>query len=317
MESAPSDIRSSELPLPCLVEAGQGGGGFSSAQGASGEPEPPGDVTGVLGLDAPAGSHGPDAPIATGVHYLTDPTLREATGVALAFSFRQGGVSKPPLDSLNLNRRVGDDPENVAENVRRLLAAMGLPNLEGRLVNPVQVHGTRVLAIDEVPAAPRIDDECDAVATTLAGVPVMLGYADCVPVVLVAPGGAYCVVHSGWRGTIGRISQVAMGELCRISGAEPSGVNAYIGPHIGACCYEVSDDLLQRFADEFGQGCMAEGGRLDLEFAVRAALLDAGVVEERITSAGICTAHRTDICFSHRAEHGHTGRFAALCCRAG
>lgn len=327
MDRASPDRKARELPLPYLVEMGQGGGSSSYARmeaagdsdygGGSRTTVPMGAA--VLGCQTQGTCHAVPgyggSSSCGGISFLTDPGLRDATGVALAFTFRWGGVSEPPFDSLNLNRRVGDDPSHLDENIRRLLDAMGLHGLGNRLVNPVQVHGTRVLVLDEVPSSQRIDDECDAVATALAGIPVMLGFADCVPIVLVAPDGAFCVVHSGWRGTLARISAVAVEALCRISHAEPSSLNAYIGPHIGACCYEVSDDLLRRFMDEFGPGCEAPRSCLDLEFAVRAALADAGVMEARVASAGICTAHDTGRCFSHRAEHGHTGRFAALCCR--
>lgn len=278
------------------------------------------------------------------VRVLIDPALEEEAGIVAAFSERTGGVSKEPYRSLNVDIRMGG-PADVHRNRALLLDALGI-GPDARLVVPVQVHGTMVgLVVSSggdakggpgadallsglepreglVPidlAASRLEDdvECDAVLVGRPGVAALLCFADCVPVILAAPGGAFCVVHAGWRGTIESIPVAAVRALADLSGADPSGFNAYIGPHIGSCCYEVDPMLAQRFMNKFGSECLGgpEGRNLDLGRCNALMLREAGVSAERIADAGVCTADSTDRFFSHRAENGRTGRFAAVCYR--
>ena len=144
-----------------------------------------------------------------GVTLLAD--AERPCGVTLAFTERTGGVSAAPYASLNLGDACGDRAEDVAANRRRALDAIGAGACAERLVNPRQVHGDEVVVVREgtdaaVAAARRQAREgADAVVCLATDVPVLLCYADCVPVVLVAPGG-FAVVHSGWRGTDARIA---------------------------------------------------------------------------------------------------------------
>lgn len=249
------------------------------------------------------------------VTLLGDDTVA-AGGVTFAFTERTGGTSAAPYASLNLGDRCGDDPACVERNRALALAAVGAPGLAGRLVVPHQVHGDHVVVVREGEGAlDRALDEAhagaDAVVCVAREVPVMLCFADCVPVVLVAPDG-FAVVHSGWRGTAARICEKAARVLCREVGCAPDDLLAYVGPHVQACDYEVSQELVDRFVDGFGPGANPSGRLLDLGHCVRAALLAAGVPEASVACCDVSTASATDRFFSYRAEHGRCGRHAAV-----
>ncbi len=250
-----------------------------------------------------------------GVTLLTDES--RPSGVTLAFTERTGGVSSAPYASLNLGARCGDDPESVAENRRLALAALGAQDLLENMVVPRQVHGGRVVVVRSAEpaalAAARAEAEegADAVVCTAADVPVLMCFADCVPVVLVAPG-AFAVAHSGWRGTIARIAEKCARALCREAGCEPTDLLAYVGPHIGADDYEVSEELAARFVAEFGASVVPTERHLDLTVAVVAALASAGVGESSVAVCDVSTASATDRFYSYRAEGGKTGRHGAL-----
>jgi YfiH family protein len=154
----------------------------------------------------------------------------------------------------------------------------------------------------------------DALVTAAPGIPLLLFFADCVPVVLVAPGPAVAVVHAGWRGALGGVAANAATELATVAGCDASELLGYIGPHIGACHYPVDETILSQFANTFGTVARAKSGGLDLDSAVRSSLTDAGVSQWRITSLGACTAEETERFFSYRAESGMTGRHGALAC---
>lgn len=238
-------------------------------------------------------------------------------GVTLAFTERTGGRSLSPFASLNLGDACGDEPEVVNANRRLALEALGCEDYANKLINPHQVHGDHLVVLSEKDneawsaAFAEARAGADGVICTAPNVPVLLCFADCVPVILVCSGG-FAVVHSGWRGSIARISQKAVSVLCAKTGVCPREINAYVGPHIGRMDYEVSADLAKRFIGEFGEAAAADVRHLDLGFAVRAALLDGGVIPERIVSVEESTASTTGRFFSYRAEHGHCGRHGAL-----
>jgi YfiH family protein len=216
-------------------------------------------------------------------------------GARAAFSTRLGGVSEAPFDSLNLGILTEDDPEAVAENRRRLAAALGLD--PDRVVFALQVHGTRL--IDHSEPLGEALPEADGHLVREPGVAPLVLAADCLPVALYGQGGL-AMVHAGWRGLAEGIVGAAAAAVDATAAA--------IGPGIGPCCYEVGDEVLDAFAD-LGAG-IAEGRMLDLPGVARRRLAEAGV--ERIESAGLCTSCERELFFSHRRDHGRTGRQAGI-----
>lgn len=256
-----------------------------------------------------------------GLSFLTDEALFTATGIRMGFSRRDGGVSEPPYDSLNLGDHVGDDPAAVAANRERLLAAAGLGGTD--LVTLNQVHGDAVLSLgDDAPAT--WEAVCAAARAGADGVVVgvpnataLLCFADCTPVVVASPSGAFAVAHAGWRGALAGIPSAAVRALAALDAergfaGEPDGFNAYIGPHIMAECYECGEELVGRFADRYGAACACGGDHLNLEAAVRASLAEAGIVADRVAAAGECTACHGDRYFSYRTSGGRCGRHSAF-----
>ena len=179
-------------------------------------------------------------------------------GVTLAFTERTGGCSTGQYASLNLGDACGDDATAVEKNRMLALEAVGAGKWAANLVNPKQVHGDHVVVVrscdpaDVAAAVAEARSGADAVVCTARHVPVLLCFADCVPVVLVAPGG-FAVAHSGWRGTIARIAAKAARVLAEECGCEAADVSAYIGPHVTGEDYEVSQELLDRFVRPCGR----------------------------------------------------------------
>lgn len=261
-----------------------------------------------------------------GVATRTDVRLRVEHGIVVAFSERGGGRSRRSYASLNLAAGVGDDPGAVDDNRARFLETLGIEGDRERLTTAEQVHGTAVREVrgagagmgafaraGEAPPVP----VTDALFTLQTDTPLLLCFADCVPVVLVAtrPARAVAVVHAGWRGALGRLPGKAAARLASAAGCMPADLVAYIGPHIGPCHYEVDETLMSQFVNAFGSIAAAQG-RLDLGAVVSASLNEVGVPLTSVVRAGICTAERTDAFYSYRAE-GLTGRHGALVCILG
>lgn len=220
--------------------------------------------------------------------------------VRLAFSTRLGGVSAPPFDTLNLGRSTDDRPEAVADNRVRFLAALGLD--PSRLVTAGQVHGADVREA----LAPGHLDRCDALVTRQPGLTLAVTTADCMPLLMVAPG-AVAAVHAGWRGTAAEAPRRALEALCRLAGVAPSEVGVHLGPCIRSCCYQVGPEVADRFV---GAAVQRNGDvlRLDLPRAARDQLRGAGVAESAWHDTGGCTSCERDLYFSHRRDAGRTGR---------
>lgn len=227
----------------------------------------------------------------------------ELDGARAAFSTRLGGVSEAPFDSLNLGVLTDDDTGAVVENRRRLASALSLD--PARIPIGLQVHGTGIARHDgpQQPspfAEPGSENPpADGHVVTGPGLAPLVFTADCLPVALAGPGGV-AMLHCGWRGLAGAILAAGAAAI----GAR----SAAIGPGIGPCCYEVGEEVLDRFSG-LGEG-IAEGRMLDLAEVARRLLAEAGV--ERVESAGLCTSCEAELFFSHRRDRGRTGRQAGL-----
>src|SRR5205085_2117091 len=137
--------------------------------------------------------------------YLTCEPLEEA-GFTNAFSTRLGGTSPLPKDALNLTNFKGDSPENVAENRRRFLKAIGAEG--ATVVTARQTHSTDRCFIKSADQARDFRGQCDALATRAAGVLLGIQTADCLPILIAdTETGVAAAVHAGWRGTAGRITE--------------------------------------------------------------------------------------------------------------
>ena len=192
----------------------------------------------------------------------------------------------------------------------RAAAELGLPGAPVALVE--QVHGSAVIRGDEADTQHRYLGQADAVLVCRAGVIAGIRTADCAPILIAAPG-AVCAVHAGWRGTVARIAEVAVRELCEAAGCRPEQIHAAIGPAISLEAYEVGDEVLDAVAAVAPPSRVIRGRRVDLK-ATNAFLLEqAGLT--RIDVLPHCTASDPEL-FSYRADGPGTGRqtsFIARC----
>src|SRR5215211_1467222 len=221
------------------------------------------------------------------VYIAPDP---EPEGAKVWFFTRLGGISEEPYDSLNVSKKVGDDPASVEENLSVIREAMGgRPSAWVR-----QVAGDGVVRVSGAGFA----GEADALLTSEENLCLSVAVADCVPVALVGERGVG-MVHSGGRGTLSGVAGKAVRELGEAA------VRAYLGPCIRRCCYEVSEELAEEFARKFGREVVS-GRHLSLPAAIRADLEKSGVGE--IHDLGLCAGCRPDLFYSHRKQGPLTGR---------
>ena len=230
----------------------------------------------------------------------------EATNIVTAgMSLRHGGVSHNPYASLNLAEHVGDDPNAVAANRTILFQKTGLTNL--RYCR--QVHGTDVInVVDQALPMPTLPPEADALVTAQRDVALAIFTADCVPIfILDVTTPAIGIAHAGWRGTLARIAVNTLARMETLFGTVAANCQIHLGPSIQKCCYTVSAELLTQFTDHFGN-TVGSGTHLSLQAANVNQLVEIGLPTAAISVSPFCTACRTDLFYSHRAEDGQTGR---------
>ncbi|MGH7391866.1 MAG: polyphenol oxidase family protein [Candidatus Rokuibacteriota bacterium] len=234
--------------------------------------------------------------------YFTFPSLT-AIGVAHATTTR----SCPGIASWS------ETPSPFKAEAAAALRPAGL-DLE-RVAWARQVHGAAVARVGQDGGFAGV---ADVLVTTERGVPLAVFTADCLAVVLHAPG-ALAIAHVGWRGTVHGAAQAAVGALTAV-GARPSQVVAAIAPSIGPCCYEVDEPVAERFEAAYpgrwaGWARAVGRGRfmLDLWTANEHLLREAGVPAGRIENARLCTACHPDVLYSYRkGNHGRLVTLAAL-----
>ena len=251
------------------------------------------------------------------VLYYASP-LMEQHGIVHAFSTRVGGVSAPPFDSMNLGNPNGcaiqDQTDCIAENYRRLMDAIGCGGSPRYYLH--QVHGDQVAVVN----GPKFSnsEKGDGLVTTCPHTVLSVRVADCCPVLLATPDGhAVAAVHAGWRGAVGGVIAAAVSKLMAIANVKADALIAAVGPCIGFDAFEVGPEVLAEFTRVFGSKAPlrheANGkGRVDLAAACRLQLIASGVQVEQIDITDRCTFRDADEFFSHRREHGTTGRMSAL-----
>jgi len=288
---------------------------------------------------------------ARGLQILEAPQLAQMSWLVHGFSTRPGGSSeleahrdggKITENVLNLGFTDWDTRERVLKNRQNLFAA--LKASDTRVIALRQIHSDIVHVVSAANSQPSAEaPKGDAVITNEPGFLLVVQTADCVPILLVDKKcHAIAAIHSGWRGTLRRIAEKALGRMQMEFGTRPQDVVAALGPGIGQCCFEVGPEVAAEFAAKFPEArewfkgpfdSLARGDNdpnwlpwltmrppghqlpeprapLDLIAANRAILSSAGVPPRNIFSSEFCTACRTDLFFSYRRER-ITGRMIA------
>jgi YfiH family protein len=248
----------------------------------------------------------------------------EESGFANGFSTRLGGVStllegETSGTELNLAGFNEDSAENIHENRRRFLAAFDRPY---KLSLTWQIHGDKIRVVKNDQDAGDSNDYADATASDLEGVLAGVKTADCVPVLLADPvTTAYAAVHAGWRGTLQCITRKAIETMTEVFGTDPQNLIAAVGPAASGRCYEVGQDVIDAFTENFTDGqnyfqpTKPGHAFVDLHLANLDQLTGSGARHGNVFTAPFCTISHTDLFFSYRIEkkqYGRTGRLLSV-----
>lgn len=229
--------------------------------------------------------------------------------VRAAMSLRAGGVSGAPYDTMNVGVHVGDAPEAVAENRRRLRSALGLVSEPLWLE---QIHGTDVVNLDDIGPQESTPIRADAAVTRTPGRACVIQVADCMPVLFAAANGSVVgAAHAGWRGLANGVLEGTVAAMR----TDAASLHAWLGPAISQPHFEVGEEVRAAFVAHDPSATVAfranerQRWQCDLDTIARQRLSAIGV--RHIFSAAGCTYADRVRFFSYRRD-GQCGRMAAL-----
>lgn len=247
------------------------------------------------------------------VTYLSSPIFDDVSWINSGFSTRLGGVSDGCCSSMNFAYNDYDTPENVYKNYQIFCNATGI-NIN-KIVTTKQVHSTTVVKVDDTHSfrsvnAPGCDfPSVDGVVTNVKGATLFAFSADCSLIQIVDPvNKAIGLCHSGWRGTVGRISTNAIKMMQENYGTNPTDLLVSIGPSICQDCFEVEIDMINDATVGFKKSDYSKlfYKKNDIKYqynlweANRIVLEESGVPYNNIFMPNLCTKCNPMLMFSHR-----------------
>jgi YfiH family protein len=239
----------------------------------------------------------------------------DTAGVYHAIFTRHGGISPTPWRSLNFGASVGDDYQRVMTNRATALSLLNIP--VDSVFDVYQTHSTNIVTTDRSLRPKEQHQTGDALLTNQPGVTLMMRFADCVPILLYDNAKKVIgIVHAGWKGTVDKIVSKVVLNMMSTYQSDPADIFAAIGPSIGPDHYCIGTDVVEKMTLSFGSmawQCMNKRDGhyyLDLWRANQLLLNSVGV--NNLEIAELCTCCNLDDWYSHRGEHGKTGRFGVI-----
>lgn len=254
-----------------------------------------------------------------GVVYFTIPSFDKSGCVTAGFTSRIGGVSEGCYKSLNFSLKREGSKANLQENFRRAAGAMGLS--VQTLVLDNYAHGDGIYQATKNDCGKGLLREtdlpkCDALIINEPGVTAVTLHADCIPVFFLDPASkTACVAHAGWRGVYQGLPQKIADTMINRYGSKKEDILAAIGPHISKDAFEVGEDVSKLFEEKFGPNTVLKKESrtyVDMQMAILAQFMDAGLKPQNITCANLCTYSLPELFYSHRRDKGMTGAMASL-----
>ena len=238
--------------------------------------------------------------------YFEHPEIAELGWVCHAFLTRQGGVSLPPYESLNLCSANGDQEENVLKNKYRVGEVFGFE--PRRLVILNQIHQDRILLVREPINTLASALEYDAMITNAPNTFLGIVTADCLPIfVLDRKKKVISAIHAGRQGTALHIVSKVLKKMKEEFGSSLKDLIVAMGPSIGPCCYEIDKKVFIPEWAPFSTPREKERWMVDLARINIFQIEKEGIRKEQIVRINLCTSCHSDLFFSYRKE-GQTGR---------
>ncbi len=238
--------------------------------------------------------------------YFEIPELAKLGWVRHAFLTRQGGMSHPPYDSLNLGDNNGDREGFVSQNKNLVAAAFGFDSR--RLILLDQMQQDQILLLKGPVIILPSPLEYDALITNSPNTFLGILTADCLPIFVVdRKRKVIAAIHAGRQGTALHITKKVLRKMKEEFGSSVEDLLLTSGPYIGPCCYEIDEKVFQKEWEVFSKPKTEGKWMVDLLRINMAQMKEEGIKEDQIGRVDLCTRCHSDLFFSYRRE-GRTGR---------
>ncbi len=256
-------------------------------------------------------------------YFIVDDWVQRFPSLSVGFTTKNGGKSSGDFSSLNVGFHVNDNEQAVNEN--RLLLS---EKLDFPLTNWIGAQQTHEIRIKKITAADKGNGaisyanafkQTDGFYTFENGILLTLCYADCVPLYFFHPESrAIGIAHAGWKGTVNGIAE-EMIHAFQSEGLNSNDIFVVIGPSICENCYIVDDRVINLVQNKLEDVELKPYNlisdhqyNLNLKECNKEILLQAGVLRENILITNLCTSCQKDHFYSHRRDHGKTGRMMSF-----
>lgn len=243
-----------------------------------------------------------------GVKFYTCSEFDKLPFVKHFFSTKVGGVSQGDYTSLNLGVYTNDLAENVDNNFNRIYNAANMN--KDHMMYLFQCHGNDFYVADKENYKNTCGKDGDAIITKEKNLSIGVFTADCVPILLVdSVTKVIAVIHAGWKGTYLNIAKKVVEFMINNMECKKENIMAALGPSIGPCCFEVGEDVAQKFTFVCKRN---EKYYVDLWKENSNQISSCGVGADRIFSSDLCTMCNSDMFYSYRRDNGKTGRLGTF-----
>jgi YfiH family protein len=240
------------------------------------------------------------------VPYFEVPEFVKVGWIRHGFLTRQGGVSLPPYDSLNMSDKNGDQEDFVSKNKNRIATCFGFDSSRFILLDKMQQD--QVLLLKEPIITLPSSLEYDALITNSLNTFLGIVTADCLPIFVVdQKKKVVAAIHAGRQGTALHIAEKTLRKMEKEFNCSLKDLLIGMGPSIGSCCYEIDERVFHPEWKPFSTSKEAGKWMVDLAQINIAQMTGEGVKKEQISWISLCTLCHSDLFFSYRKE-GRTGR---------
>jgi len=243
-----------------------------------------------------------------GLPFFETPEIARIKWVRHGFMTRQGGLSPPPYESLNVGNTHGYLSEDVTKNRDLIATAFGFDR--NRLVMLRQVHQDRILVLKEPFHTPPSSLEYDAMVTNLPSLFLGIRTADCLPILIADRSKkVIAAIHAGRSGTALHITSKVLKAMRDEFGCSRGDLLIAMGPSIGPCCYEIDQQVFQSEWKPFSASAGEGKWMVDLTRINNHQMEKEGIARDQIVRVDLCTRCNSDLFFSYRKEgRRSTGR---------
>lgn len=265
-----------------------------------------------------------------GVQYIQFKKLLEykdiithAYSIGIDVNFRTARINRQALPE-NEYKKAMQDYENLCNNIgvdyRNVVKTNQQHTDEVKIVTKKINKESMDINLEEY-------DQTDGLITNKPNFVLSTTNADCILLIFFDTiTKTIANVHSGWKGTLQRISVKTIEKMKKEFNCMPENIICCICPSIRKCHFEVDKDVKEQFENEFQDINISnsteimkkqtdkEKWNIDTVLINKILLKQAGLKEENIIDSGICSMCNSDIIHSFRAEKENYGLETALIC---